>query len=99
MDIFLQILQNFRNSALFKTIFKNTFRTQPSSEHMLSQTTSFENSMYLKLTYFLYHNLILFSENTYKKEAQMCYQNHSLALRIQRKLIFAIFVRSSRLRL
>ena len=27
--------------------------------------------MYLKLTYFLYHNLILFSEKNYKKQAQM----------------------------
>ena len=27
----------------------------------------------------LYHNLILFSENNYKKQAQMFYQNHSLA--------------------
>ena len=36
--------------------------------------------MYLKLSYFLYHNLILFSEKNYKKQVQMFYQNYSLAL-------------------
>ena len=36
--------------------------------------------MYLKLTYFLYHNLILFSEMNHKRQAQMFYQNHSLLL-------------------
>ena len=36
--------------------------------------------MNLKLTYFLYHNLILFSGKNCKKQAQMLYQNHSLAL-------------------
>ena len=30
--------------------------------------------------YFLYHNLILFSQENYKKQTQMFYQNHSLAL-------------------
>ena len=34
--------------------------------------------MYLKLTYFLNHNLILFSEKNYQKQAEMFYQNHSL---------------------
>ena len=41
--------------------------------------------MYLKFTYFLYYNLnFIFRkllENNYKKQAQMFYQNHSLALR------------------
>ena len=49
------------------------------SEHKLS----FENFMYLKWTFFFYYNLILFSENNYKNQAQMFYQNdqsHSLAL-------------------
>ena len=36
--------------------------------------------MDLKLAYFLYHNLILFSERNYKIQAQIFYQNHSLAL-------------------
>ena len=35
--------------------------------------------MYLKSTYF--HNLVFFSDKNYKKQAQMFYQNHSLALR------------------
>ena len=35
--------------------------------------------MYVKLTYFLHHNLILFSQN-YKKQAQVFYQNRSLVL-------------------
>ena len=34
----------------------------------------------LKLACFLYHKLILFSQKNYKKQAQMFYQNHSLAL-------------------
>ena len=34
--------------------------------------------MYLKLTYFLYHNFKLFSEKNYKKQAQ--FFNHSLVL-------------------
>ena len=34
----------------------------------------------LKLMYFLYHNLILFSEKNYKKQVQMFYQNNSLGL-------------------
>ena len=34
--------------------------------------------MYLKLTYFLYDNLMLFLEKNYKKQAQMIYPNHSL---------------------
>ena len=34
--------------------------------------------MYLKLTYFLYRNLILFLEKNYKKPAEMLYQNHTL---------------------
>ena len=33
MDIFLQISQNFQNTAAFQTIFKSTFCK---SEHMLS---------------------------------------------------------------
>ena len=41
--------------------------------------------MYLKFTYFLYYNLNFifrkFLENNYKKQAQMFYQNHSLAFR------------------
>ena len=41
--------------------------------------------MYLKFTYFLYYNLnFIFRkllENNYKKQEQMFYQNHSLALR------------------
>ena len=42
------------------------------SENILSSTTSFcENCMYLKLTYFLFHNLKLFSEKSYKKQAQV----------------------------
>ena len=46
---------------------------------MLSQaTSSFENCMYLKLTYFLHHNLILFPEKNYKKQAQMFYQKTNL---------------------
>ena len=36
--------------------------------------------MYLKLTNFLYHSLILCSEKNFKKHAQISYQNHSLAL-------------------
>ena len=41
---------------------------------MLSYTTSsLENCMYLKLTYFLYQNLSLFSEKNYKKQVQMFY--------------------------
>ena len=36
--------------------------------------------MYFKLTYFLYHNFISFSEKNDKKQEQMFYQNHSLAL-------------------
>ena len=36
--------------------------------------SSFENCMYLKLSYSLQHNIILFSENNYKKQAQMFYQ-------------------------
>ena len=35
--------------------------------------------MYVKLTYFLHHNLILFWQN-YKKQAQVFYQNRSLVL-------------------
>ena len=102
MDIFLQVLQSFQNTAVFKTIFKNTFwqsvnqntcwvrqhgsRTTDPQENYpptlkltltVAQTLtltgdqfssgeivriSFENCMYLKLTRFLYHNLILFSE-------------------------------------
>ena len=43
---------------------------------MLSQTRfSFENCMYLKSSYCLYRNLIIFSEKNYKKQAQMFYQN------------------------
>ena len=34
--------------------------------------------MYLKLSYSFYHNLILFSQKNYKKQAEMFYQNHSL---------------------
>ena len=30
--------------------------------------------------HFLSHNLVLFSENNYKKQAQFFYQNHSLVL-------------------
>ena len=33
MDIFLQVLQNFQNTAAFKTIFKNTI-LMSKSEHM-----------------------------------------------------------------
>ena len=36
--------------------------------------------MYLKLSYFLYHNLILFSEKNYKKQTQIFYQNYSTML-------------------
>ena len=36
--------------------------------------------MYLKLRYFLYHNLILFPEKKYKNQAQIFYQNYPLAL-------------------
>ena len=36
--------------------------------------------MYLKLTYFLDHSLILFSEKNFKKQAHMFYQSHSLGL-------------------
>ena len=36
--------------------------------------------MYLELKWYRYHYLILFSQKNYKKEAQMFYQNHSLAL-------------------
>ena len=46
MDIFLQVLQNFQNTAAFKTIFKNTI-LMSKSEHMLRQTTSFENCIYI----------------------------------------------------
>ena len=54
MDIFLQVLQNFQNRTAFKTIFKNKFCQLSKSECMLSWTTSsFENCMYLKLTYLL----------------------------------------------
>ena len=54
MDIFLQVLQNFQNRTVFKTIFKNKFCQLSKSECMLSWTTSsFENCMYLKLTYLL----------------------------------------------
>ena len=43
-------------------------------------TSSFEDCLYLKLSYFLYHNLILFSEKNYKKKAQMIDQKHWLKL-------------------
>ena len=69
MDIFLQVLQNFQNTAAFKTIFKNTI-LMSKSEHMFRQTTSFENCIYLKSIYFLYHNLILFSEQNYQKQTR-----------------------------
>ena len=36
--------------------------------------------MYLKLTYFLDHSLILFSENNHKKQTQILYQNDLLVL-------------------
>ena len=36
--------------------------------------------MFLKSTYFLCHNVILFSEKNYKNETQIFYQNHSLVL-------------------
>ena len=38
--------------------------------------------MYSKLTYFIYHNLVLFSKKNYKKQAWclLFYQNDSLAL-------------------
>ena len=44
MDIFLSVLQNFQDTAVFKTISK--------------KPSSFGKCMYLKLTFFLYHNLI-----------------------------------------
>ena len=36
--------------------------------------------MYLNLTHFYFHNLILFSEKNNKKQTKMFNQNHSLAL-------------------
>ena len=42
-------------------------------------TSYFENCICSKLTYFLYHNLR--KVNSYKKQAEMFYQNDSLALR------------------
>ena len=54
------------------------------SEHWVKQhklnNMFFENCMYLELTWYRYHYLILFLQKNYKKEAQMFYQNHSLAL-------------------
>ena len=35
MEIFLQVLQNFRNTAAFKSTFKNTF-CQRTNQNMLS---------------------------------------------------------------
>ena len=53
MDIFLQVLQLSLNSM-------------SKSEYILGQKTcSFKNCMYLKLAYFLYHNLIFFSGKNY----------------------------------
>ena len=65
MDIFLSVLQNFPDTAVFKTISK--------------KPSSFGKCMYLKLTFFLYHNLILFSERIID-QAQMFSQNHSFVL-------------------
>ena len=36
MDIFRQVLQNFQNTASFKTIFQNKFLPMSKSEHMLT---------------------------------------------------------------
>ena len=46
------------------------------------QKPSFKNCMYSKLTYFIYHNLVLFSKKNYKQQAWclLFYQNYSLAL-------------------
>ena len=46
-------------------------------QHLLFKTAC----LYLKLTYFIYDSIILFSEKNYKKQAQMVYQNHLLVLR------------------
>ena len=51
------------------------------SQHTLSSTiSSFVNCIYSKVRYCPYHNSNLFSEKIDKKETQVFYQNHSLAL-------------------
>ena len=69
MDIFLQVLQR---TAVFKTI-KNTFcqRVNQNTCMLSLATSAFKNCMYIELTWYLYHYLILFSQNSYKKEAQI----------------------------
>ena len=66
MDIFLQVLQEFYNRAIFKP-FSGTHFPMSELEHMLSFTTSsFDKLMYKKVIY--------------KKQAPMFFQNHSLTL-------------------
>ena len=53
MDIFRQALRNFQNTAVFKNHLQEQILPLSKLEHMLSCTTStFENCMYLKLTFF-----------------------------------------------
>ena len=50
---------------------------------------------YLKLTYFLYQNLTIFSDKNYKKQAQMFHQNHSLVLHTVEIFLQFNFMKSS----
>ena len=72
----------------FYKIFKTQLSLKPSSriyfvnEYIRTQV-KLDNIFFWHiniLTNFLHHNLILFSEKNYKKQAQMFYQNYSLAL-------------------
>ena len=53
--------------------------------------------MYLKFLHFLSHNLILFSEKNYKKQAKMFYQNHSEALHCRDILQFDFRINRTKL--
>ena len=56
MDIFWQVLQKFQNTAVFKTIFKNTFCQRVLNQNTCTGThTQLDNIFFWKLH--VYHNL------------------------------------------
>ena len=50
--------------------------------------------MHLKLMFFIYHNLILFSEKNYQKQAQIFYQNNSLALHTSFEIFCSLILKN-----
>ena len=73
-----QLWQNFQNIAVFKTIFKNTLCQLVNQKHVKLDYFFWKLHLKLMLFFLSWFNFIFRKE--YKKQAQMFYQSHSLAL-------------------